>query len=72
MLKPRMPAPRAENIALSFTTALVSKMSIGRRCLPVKSLTILASALDCAALVSRSKKIWLRCCPVVPLLVMVR
>ena len=55
MLKPRMPAPRAENMARFFTTAEESRITMGRRCLPRKSPMMRDSTLDCRALVSRSR-----------------
>ena len=55
MLKPRMPAPRAENMARFLMTALVSRMIMGRRCLPRNSPMMRLKTLLCRALVSRSR-----------------
>ncbi len=42
-----MPAPRAENVARSLTTAAVSRISMGRRFDPRYEATIRDSALVC-------------------------
>ena len=63
---PKIPAPLAENMFLSFNTLLESIISIGSLVFPVKSETILFSAFACLADVSRSKYIFETVCPVVP------
>ena len=66
MEKPKMPAPRAENMARSRSTFLLSSTRKGRRFSPMKSETIWYSARCCMEAVSPSRKILDGFCPVVP------